>query len=306
LDKIIIYVLLTTYEVILFNLMHKIELYGYGESVASNMARVALSEKNISYKYNLLYLESKGDHLSKKYKKLNPKNLVPTMIDNGNVIPDSIQIMRHINSTYADGTDLFPENINQDIFNNLLDFVKLDEKKELGETLGTTAGGISATILVRLLCKRSLLSVIWDYSTKHSIKKRIPIFILLRILGKPPEKLSKKMALALSKHLVYIEDILKHEKPFMMGDQYTAIDSCMTSILHRINEMRFTNLLTNENLPNIAKYWKIIQARPSYKEGILDYVTGEWEIEIQSLYGNGSNKYEDLALSEITRLLKEK
>ena len=305
-DKIIIYVLLTTYEIILFNLMHKIELYGYGESVASNMARVALSEKNISYKYNLLYLESKGDHLSKKYKKLNPKNLVPTMIDNGNVIPDSIQIMRHINSTYADGTDLFPENINQDIFNNLLDFVKLDEKKELGETLGTTAGGISATILVRLLCKRSLLSVIWDYSTKHSIKKRIPIFILLRILGKPPEKLSKKMALALSKHLVYIEDILKHEKPFMMGDQYTAIDSCMTSILHRINEMRFTNLLTSENLPNIAKYWKIIQARPSYKEGILDYVTGEWEIEIQSLFGNGSNKYEDLALSEITRLLKEK
>ena len=286
--------------------MHKIELYGYGESVASNMARVALSEKNISYDYNLLYLESKGDHLSKKYKKLNPKNLVPTMIDNGNVIPDSIQIMRHINSTYTDGTDLFPENINQDIFNNLLDFVKLDEKKELGETLGTTAGGISATILVRLLCKRSLLSVIWDYSTKHSIKKRIPIFILLRILGKPPEKLSKKMALALSKHLVYIEDILKHEKPFMMGDQYTAIDSCMTSILHRINEMRFTNLLTSENLPNIAKYWKIIQARPSYKEGILDYVTGEWEIEIQSLYGNGSNKYEDLALSEITRLLKEK
>ena len=286
--------------------MHKIELYGYGESVASNMARVALSEKNITYEYNLLYLESKGDHLSKKYKKLNPKNLVPTMIDNGNVIPDSIQIMRHINSIYADGTDLFPENINHDIFNNLLDFVKLDEKKELGETLGTTAGGISATILVRLLCKRSLLSVIWDYSTKHSIKKRIPIFILLRILGKPPEKLSKKMALALSKHLVYIEDILKHEKPFMMGDQYTAIDSCMTSILHRINEMRFTNLLTNENLPNIAKYWKIIQARPSYKEGILDYVTGEWEIEIQSLYGNGSNKYEDLALSEITRLLKEK
>ena len=286
--------------------MNKIELYGYGESVASNMARVALSEKNISYEYNLLYLESKGDHLAKKYKKLNPKNLVPTLIDNGNIIPDSIQIMRHINSTYTDGTDLFPENINQDIFNNLLDFVKLDEDKELGETLGTTAGGISATILVRLLCKRSLLSVIWDYSTKHSIKKRIPIFILLRILGKPPEKLCKKMALALSKHLVYIEDILKHEKPFMMGDQYTAIDSCMTSILHRINEMRFTNLLTSENLPNIAKYWKIIQARPSYKDGILDYVTGEWEIEIQSLYGNGSNKYEDLALSEITRLLKEK
>ena len=286
--------------------MNKIELYGYGESVASNMARVALSEKNISYQYNLLYLESKGEHLSKKYKKLNPKNLVPTLIDNGNIIPDSIQIMRHINSTYTDGTDLFPENINQDRFNNLLDFVKLDEEKDLGETLGTTAGGISATVLVRLLCKRPLLSVIWDYSTKHSIKKRIPIFILLRILGKPPEKLCKKMALALSKHLVYIEEILKHEKPFIMGDQYTAIDSCMTSILHRVNEMRFSSLLSSPKLPNLANYWATIQARQSYKEGILDYVTGEWEVEIQTLYGSGSNKYEDLAVSEINRLLEEK
>jgi glutathione S-transferase len=237
---------------------------------------------------------------------LNPKNLVPTLIDNGNIIPDSIQIMRHINSTYTDGTDLFPDNINKDRFNNLLDFVKLDEEKDLGETLGTTAGGISATILVRLLCKRPLLSVIWDYSTKHSIKKRVPIFILLRILGKPPEKLCKKMALALSKHLVYIEDILRHEKPFMMGDKYTAVDSCMTSILHRVNEMRFSSLLSSPKLPNLANYWATIQARQSYKEGILDYVTGEWEVEIQTLYGSGSNKYEDLAVSEINRLLEEK
>jgi glutathione S-transferase len=286
--------------------MSGIVLYGYGESVASNMARVAMSEKNISYKYNLLYLESKGDHLSKEYKKLNPKNLVPTMIDNGQVITDSIQIMRHINSAYPQGTNLFPDNIIDDSFINLLDFVKLDEKKDLGETLGTTAGGISATILVRLLCKRPLLSVIWDYSTKHSIKKRVPIFILLRILGKPPERLCKTMAVTLSKHLFFIENILKHKKPFMMGDQYTAIDSCMTSILHRINEMRFSNLLSHPKLPNLANYWNTIQARPSYQEGILDYATGEWEIEIQKLYGKGSNKYEDLALSEINKLTVEK
>ena len=59
--------------------MNSIELYGYGESVASNMARVALSEKKIAYKYNIIYLESKGQHLTKEYRNLNPKNLVPTM-----------------------------------------------------------------------------------------------------------------------------------------------------------------------------------------------------------------------------------
>ena len=53
--------------------MNNYVLYGYGESVASNVVRLALAEKNISYDYKLLYLESRGDHLKDDYKKLNPR-----------------------------------------------------------------------------------------------------------------------------------------------------------------------------------------------------------------------------------------
>ena len=203
--------------------MSNFELYGYGESVASNIARVALFEKKINFKYNIIYLESKGDHLTKEYKKLNPKNLVPTLVDNGVPIPDSIEIMRHIDKKYPNqGEYLFPYSQNNNSFNELLNFLTLDEAKELGDTLGTTAGGISAQLLVKMLCKRALISVIWDYTTKHSIKKRIPIFIMLRILGKPPKSLCKKMTIMLAKHLVTIEEVLSHKKQFMMGDAYTA------------------------------------------------------------------------------------
>ena len=287
--------------------MQNLELYGYGESVASNMARVALAEKNISYKYNLIYLESKGDHLSKEYKKLNPKNLAPTLIDNGRPIPDSIMIMRYIDSNYPhQGEVLFPDTLDMVAFDNLLDFVALDENKELGDTLGTTAGGISAQILVKLLCKRPIISVIWDYLTKHSIKKRVPIFILLRILGKPPKSLSQKMAVMLAKHLLTIEGVLSHQKKFIMGDSYTAIDCCMTSILHRIQEMRFDSVLKSDKLPNLKNYWETLSSRSSYKEGILDYATGEWEPEITALYGDGPNEYDDLVWSEINNsFLKE-
>ena len=37
---------------------------------------------------------------------------------------------------------------------------------------------------------------------------------------------------------------------------------------------------------NIAKYWNTISSRPSYKEGILDYQTGEWVPVLEDLYGN--------------------
>ena len=284
--------------------MQNLELYGYGESVASNMARVALAEKKISYQYNLVYLESKGDHLTKAYKKLNPKNLVPTLVDHGVPIPDSIKIMRHIDSSHPQkGEILFPKTVDIETFENLLDFVSLDENKELGDTLGTTAGGISAQILVKMLCKRPIIAVIWDYLTKHSIKKRVPIFILLRILGKPPKSLSEKMTVMLAKHLLTIEEVLSHQKKFMMGDAYTAIDCCMTSILHRVQEMRFGSVLMSDKLPNLKNYWETLSSRYSYQAGILDYVTGEWAPEITALYGDGPSEYDDLVWSEINNLL---
>ena len=62
--------------------MNNYVLHGYGESVASNVVRLALSEKKISFAYNLVYLESKGDHLKDNYKKLNPKTLIPTLVVN--------------------------------------------------------------------------------------------------------------------------------------------------------------------------------------------------------------------------------
>ena len=86
-------------------------LHGYGESVASNVVRLALSEKNISYDYNLLYLESKGDHLKDDNKKLNPKTLIPTLVVNKKPIPESIDIMKFIDNEYPyQGVSLFPAN----------------------------------------------------------------------------------------------------------------------------------------------------------------------------------------------------
>ena len=67
---------------------------------------------------------------------------------------------------------------------------------------------------------------------------------------------------------------------------------------------RFSSVLKSDKLPNLSAYWKTISKRDSYKEGILDYVTGEWEPEIIALYGDGPNEYDNLLWSEINNLLK--
>ena len=153
--------------------MNNYVLYGYGESVASNVVRLALAEKNISYDYKLLYLESRGDHLKDDYKKLNPKTLLPTLTVNEKPISESIDIMRFIDNEHTDqGSTLFPK-IQDEEFDNLLDYLFLDDTKELGETFGTTGGGISVPVLAKLLCKRSFLSVLWDYFRFYGAEKKL-------------------------------------------------------------------------------------------------------------------------------------
>ena len=219
--------------------MNNYVLYGYGESVASNVVRLALAEKNIPYDYKLIYLESRGDHLKDDYKKLNPKTLLPTLTVNEKPISESIDIMRFIDNEHTDqGSTLFPKNQDEE-FDNLLDYLFLDDTKELGETFGTTGGGISVPVLGKLLCKRSFFSVLWDYYKNHGVSKRKFIFVMVRFFGGPPPGLYEKMMYFLAKHLVYTENYLNHGKTYIYGDDYTAADCLLTPLLHRVNEMRF-------------------------------------------------------------------
>ena len=285
--------------------MSNLTLYGYGESVASNMARLALSEKKIKFNYNLVYLESKGDHLRDSYKKLNPKTLIPTLLADNKPIPDSIEIMKYIDKEFPNqGESLFPPDDTE--FNKLLDYLFLDDEKELGETFGTTGGGISIPVLARLLCKRSFFSVLWDYLKNHGVNKRKSIFIMVRLLGGPPPGVYKKMMSFLAKHLIYTENYLNHGKQFIYGDSYSAADCCLTALLHRVQEMRFYGVFDGKKLPNLSKYWNNISSRPSYTEAIINYETGEWKPELIGLYGDGPNDHNDLLWTEINKLTKEK
>lgn len=285
--------------------MSNLTLYGYGESVASNMARLALSEKKIKFNYNLVYLESKGDHLRDSYKKLNPKTLIPTLLADNKPIPDSIEIMKYIDKEFPNqGESLFPPDDTE--FNKLLDYLFLDDEKELGETFGTTGGGISIPVLARLLCKRSFFSVLWDYLKNHGVNKRKTIFIMVRLLGGPPPGVYKKMMSFLAKHLIYTENYLNHGKQFIYGDSYSAADCCLTALLHRVQEMRFYGVFDGKKLPNLSKYWNNISSRPSYTEAIINYETGEWKPELIGLYGEGPNDHNDLLWTEINKLIEEK
>ena len=121
------------------------ELYGYGESLASQTARVGLAEKGITYKQHRVGLESTGEHLQKAYKAINPASLVPTLVHNGQPIYDSIKILEYLDALAPNqGARLYPADTEKNTeVRALIKEFSLDEGVAIGENFGTSMAGLS-------------------------------------------------------------------------------------------------------------------------------------------------------------------
>jgi len=78
-----------------------ITLYDYFRSTASYRVRIALNLKGLAYDIKPVHLvKDGGEQFSKAYQQLNPQSLVPTLLDNQQVITQSLAILEYLEETY--------------------------------------------------------------------------------------------------------------------------------------------------------------------------------------------------------------
>lgn len=74
-----------------------LHLYHSGFSTCSQSVRMALSEKELSWTSHTLDLKS-NEHLSSEYLSINPYGVVPTLVYDGRVITDTLDVLSYLDS----------------------------------------------------------------------------------------------------------------------------------------------------------------------------------------------------------------
>ena len=78
-----------------------IKLYGYFRSSAAYRVRIALNLKSLPYEYLPVHLV-KGEQREERYRALNPQALVPTLVDDGETITQSMAIIEYLDEKVPD------------------------------------------------------------------------------------------------------------------------------------------------------------------------------------------------------------
>ncbi len=80
-------------------------LYDYWRSSASYRVRIALNLKGLKYQQTSVHLVRDGGEQKKpEYTAINPQGLVPTLIDDGVVLTQSMAIMEYLDEKYPEPT----------------------------------------------------------------------------------------------------------------------------------------------------------------------------------------------------------
>jgi glutathione S-transferase len=227
-----------------------LELYHSPISTCSQKVRLVLAEKQLEWKSNLIHFGS-GDHLTPEYLKMNPNGVVPTLLDNGEVVIDSSVINEYLEDVYPD-RPVRPK--------SPVVAARMRAWRQYIDEVPTPA--------IRPPSFNAYFVPIWsemtdqqflDYSERLPLRKHF-----YRKMGRTgfsaadiDEALDK-----LGQALQRMEQALTEQGPWLIGEPYTLADVSITPTIVRMEDLMLSHMWSN--LPRVSEWYARIQARPNF------------------------------------------
>ncbi|MEC7488398.1 MAG: glutathione S-transferase family protein [Pseudomonadota bacterium] len=237
-----------------------LELYHNTMSSCAQKVRVALAEKGLEWKSHHLNLRA-GEQQRPEYVRLNPKGVVPTLIDGNRVICESNVILEYLDDAFPD-PPLRPE----DPYGRSQVRLWNQRLAEGHHDLGTATLSMGIAFRHQFLDKgetacRELVENIPDPIKRERRRDVVYNGLDAREFGVAVDmwiKLLNDMEVSLGQH------------EWLAGDAYTITDSAFTPYLTRLDHLHVLGFISGK--PRIADWYEAIKARPSYKLGITDWL----------------------------------
>jgi glutathione S-transferase len=238
-------------------------LYHNDMSSCAQKVRLCLAEKGLEWENRHLNLRA-GEHQQDWYVKLNPRAVVPTLIDGDIVVPESNVINEYLDERFPD-PPLKPD----DAFGRAKMRLWTKQLDEGVHDAGIAVLSFGVAFRHQYLTKgeagRQMLESIPD-----PIKRERRRDVIEKGLDSP----FFKGAIARLVQLYRDMDATLARHPWLVGDRYTIADAAFTPYVVRLDHLDVLGLL--DGTPRVADWYRRIQARPSFAEAIVRWENADY------------------------------
>lgn len=257
-----------------------LELYHNETSTSSQKVRLVLAEKRLDWESQHLDLW-KGDQHVASYLALNPRGVVPTLVDDGTVIVESTVIMEYLDDAYPDHP-LRPAAAAERARMRWW-------SRQLDEGVHAATSTVSGAVAFRF---QHLDHKSPDELEAHLMRTADPAR-----RARQRKKILKGMetplfAEALNRfdRLFSGMEIALGESPWLTGASYSLADAALTPTLTRFDHLQFLGVL--DHRPGLADWYARVVNRPSYDAAINEWLS---ESDIPLMDEKGSAAWPKIA-----------
>jgi glutathione S-transferase len=249
------------------------ELYYFHDATCGIKARMALFEKGVEFRANVLdrFELSTPDYLA-----INPRGVVPTMVHNGKVIVESSVICLYVDDAFK-GPPLKPATAFDRA--RMYTWLKnIDEQYFKG--IGSTTFGLAVRQVV--LEKYSTDESLEDYFRAIKIDEyRTRRRSIVAHGIDAPEVHSGLRALAA---MIISLDAALEKSSFAAGPAYSLADACLTPFLMRLEIFGLQEMWSGR--PRVIDWWSRIKDRESYKQLLAESFPPQYLEEMRQRVGD--------------------
>jgi glutathione S-transferase len=228
-------------------------LYNAAHSTCSQKVRICLAEKNLPFKDVRLDLGKGKEHLKPEYLKINPNGVVPTLVDDGDIIIDSSVICEYLDEKFP-ALRLTPD--------DLVQRAKMRAWMRFLEEVPTAAVRVPS-FNMGFLPRYDGLSREQFEAQQADIRPIRKQFY--RRMG--PGGFRKEDVEA---SLEQIANTCRrmHEAlavgPWLLGEQYSLADIIVAPLIDRMADLGFSDAWEGK-YPRVADWYQRMQARPAFQ-----------------------------------------
>ena len=259
-----------------------IELYCASGSLCSQKVKLVLAEKNLEWKNRLLNLLT-FENLQPSYIRLNSKGVVPTLLNDGQIVTDSAVIIRYLDDQFPYPRLTPAEPLGQEKMNA---WIRLQDQFPLREFMYGNYKGIEGAVLRRSVqIKEKLLPKLIQAHPElkeQYASKLEDVKLWNSRINNANEiaSLTQKVELMLDRLATQL-----NQTEWLCGNRYTLADAVWAAVLNRLDELKFGYLWTNGDRSVIGAYFERLKARSSFKVAIVEdempasmLIAGLWKV----------------------------